>query len=186
MSLYNLLHGVNPNSNLLKFILQIDVKEAPSLPKDCQGEWGKINHTESLGEYIEYCIKNNIYLSGRFRDIYLNEDGTKIILYTRNGGGNRGSYHYIFDIFRKHPNYIRDYDDDFDSTYAYIDFKVPEEFKDITKGMATGEKPETIHQKFEKTIDEMKNMSKEEFEKDERFSQLTKQLSPILDKLKKE
>lgn len=64
---------------------------------------------------------------------YLNDDKSKILLYTRNGGGNRESYFYIFDILRKHPNYIRDYDDDFDSTYAYIEFSIPDQYKELIK-----------------------------------------------------
>lgn len=41
---------------------------------------------------------------------------------------------------RKHPLYITDRDDDFDSTYATIYFKFPSEFADDLKKLATGEK----------------------------------------------
>ena len=54
------------------------------------------------------------YQSGRFRDIYLNEDGTKVTLFTRNGGGNREEYQDLIDVLATHPNYITDFDDDFD------------------------------------------------------------------------
>ena len=64
---------------------------------------------------------------GRFRDCYL-QDG-KIIVYTRNGGGNREDYQKYIDELAKHPNYIKDYDDDFDRTYCYIEFSIPDEFK---------------------------------------------------------
>ena len=66
---------------------------------------------------------------GRFRDCYLSEDGTKIIVYTRNGGGNREDYQGVFNELSKHKNYICDYDDDFDCTYASIEFSVPDEYK---------------------------------------------------------
>jgi len=134
MSLYNLLFGVNETAPLLLFILDIDQPDE---------KWH----------------------SGRFRDIYLNKDGTKIILYTRNGGGNRDHWSFPYSEHKegedcpcpgciithklpKHPNYTRDYDDDFDSTYACIEFDVPEKFKEIAEGLATGEEPESVHEKF--------------------------------------
>lgn len=73
---------------------------------------------------------------GRFRDCYPNEDGSKIIVYTRNGGGNREEHQPVLDALSKHPNWIRDYDDDFDSTYASIEFSVPEEFKKVVAAIA--------------------------------------------------
>lgn len=70
---------------------------------------------------------------GRFRDCYIGEDEQtgeqRIVVYTRNGGGNREEYQGTIDNLAMHPNYVRDYDDDFDSTYASIEFSVPEKFK---------------------------------------------------------
>jgi hypothetical protein len=167
---------MNPQAEILKQILDLDNDKGISYPK----EW--IPYDEGMtkaGEtYIHNCIENKQYPTGRFRDIYLNEDGSKIILYTRNGGGNREGYFWVFDILKQHPNYIRDYDDDFDCTYAYIEFSVPEEAKEFVKGLVTGEKPLTVAEKFEKTMEEMKGMSKEELEKDKRFK-------PIIDTFKK-
>lgn len=151
MSLYNLLHGVNPIAPILLTVLGIDQPD------------GKFS-------------------SGRFRDIYLNEDGTEIILYTRNGGGNREDYQEVFDNFAKnHPNYLSDEDDDFDCTYAYIKFSVPEKAKELIKGLVTGEKPKTIAEKFEETIKGMENMSKEDFEKDERFKPIREMFEKIVE-----
>lgn len=100
---------------------------------------------------------NGNFSSGRFRDISLNEDGTEIILYTRNGGGNREEYQSIFDHFSdSHSNYLHDYDDDFDSTYAYIVFTVPEEYKEDLKHFASGNIPETVSDKFQKLLSELK------------------------------
>lgn len=123
MSLYNALFGVNKLSPLLLAILNID-----------QGN-------------------ENSYSSGRFRDIYLNEDGSSITLYTRNGGGNRDDYQHIFDKFACHPNYIRDWDDDFDCTYAYIEFSVPDKFKEWCKELANGEEIQSIGNKFKDLIE---------------------------------
>ena len=80
----------------------------------------------------------------RYRDAYLSEDGL-IAVYTRGGGGNRGCYcrdywkedelnangHHADSVCVKqeknveHPLYVRDQDDDFDSTYATFYFRIP-------------------------------------------------------------
>lgn len=120
------------------------------------------------------------YQSGRFRDIYLNADGTQITLYTRNGGGNREEYQEVFDKLATHPCYVRDYDDDFDCTYAYVDFTIPEQCVALCKGFATGEDPKTIHEKFTATIDEMKAMTPDEIKGDPRFAPIAKVLDQIV------
>lgn len=61
---------------------------------------------------------------GRYRDVFI-QDGY-IVVHTRNGGGNRESYEYVFEEMSEHPWYSHDEDDDFDCTYANIYFKVPE------------------------------------------------------------
>ncbi len=210
MSLYNLLHGRNPNAALLLAVLNLD------------GEDGK-------------------WPTGRFRDIYPNEDGSKIILYTRNGGGNRDCWHegnpefgsqgckhhviveevdemkeiregpfvrceragnrvnenrYVCESpnsaecvcpgcviehrIKAHPNYVGDHDDDFDCTYAYVEFSVPSEYADIVRGLSTGEAPQTIHEKFLATIAEMKSMSKEQVMADPRFGEVAKVLDAVI------
>ncbi|QKF94880.1 hypothetical protein QKU48_gp1422 [Fadolivirus algeromassiliense] len=139
MSLYGMLFGRNPNSDRLMEMLELDTT----------------------------------YPIGRFRDIYLNRDGTKIILYTRNGGGNREHYdsdteegnecdctgcimtHHI----PKHPNYIKDEDDDYDCTYAYVKYSVPEQYKEECKRMATGEKQLNVGEKFEVVINTLKSQN---------------------------
>jgi hypothetical protein len=66
---------------------------------------------------------------GRFRDAYFNEE-RNIVIYTRCGGGNRDDYQQVFDEMSTHPYFIRDFDEDFDSTYASFEFKVPDQFKE--------------------------------------------------------
>jgi len=133
MSLYNAIFGTNPAAALLLGSLGLD----SSLPKSweeklysCSDEWGEVNlNSPEVKQLIQESKKNKFYPTGRFRDIYFerDEEGTpKVILYTRNGGGNRPSYRHIFKMLSNHPDYIKDYDDDFDSTYAYIEFKAPE------------------------------------------------------------
>ena len=58
----------------------------------------------------------------RYRDAYLNPEGTIVTVVTRTGGNNRKDYRQSFTDARKNENYIRDFDDDFDSTYCYFEF----------------------------------------------------------------
>lgn len=148
MSLYNQLHGQNPDSAILCSWFNID-----------QGD--------------------NSISSGRFRDIYLADNGTKVILYTRNGGGNREAYQEVNDTLAKHPDYVRDWDDDFDNTYAYFEFNVPAAFKRVAKLMWKGEEPKTISEKFQATMNEMDGMTPEQVQKDPRFAPTFKIIKQI-------
>jgi hypothetical protein len=69
---------------------------------------------------------------GRFRDVWLQDDeaggGLRIVVHTRCGGGNREAYEAVFERMRAHPHFIREADCDFDSTYANIEFRVPEQW----------------------------------------------------------
>lgn len=77
---------------------------------------------------------------GRFRNVYM-EDGF-IVVHTRCGGGNREDYfpEWVTD----HPWYSHDKDGDFDSTYADIYFKVPDDEKMLLalRGLEAGKNPE--------------------------------------------
>lgn len=92
----------------------------------------------------------------RYRDIYLNKEGTKITVYTRCGGGNRKEYARMFELMKRHPNYLRDYDDSYDSTYAYIEFSIPDKYKDMCKKIAPEKDPLTVHEKFDLEVKNMK------------------------------
>lgn len=85
---------------------------------------------------------------GRFRDAYLSENGEKIIVYTRCGGGNREDYEYVFEEMKNHPNYLTDYDDDFDCTYASIEFSIPEKYKNICKELCENSDTTTGEEKW--------------------------------------
>lgn len=65
----------------------------------------------------------------RFRDCYLSEDGSEIIIYTRTGGGNREEYEDENHFLTLEDGYKRDEDDDYDCTYAKFYYAVPEAFK---------------------------------------------------------
>lgn len=66
---------------------------------------------------------------GRLRDVWLQDDGPRgirIVVLTRCGGNNRDDYEAMFTQMREHPLYLGDRDDDYDSTYALIEFSFPE------------------------------------------------------------
>lgn len=65
----------------------------------------------------------------RFRDCSMDNDGIQI--YARTGGGNRESYPN--ETLTSSPHYLRDEDDDYDSTYAHYYFKFPPEIEEDCK-----------------------------------------------------
>jgi len=152
----------------------------------------------------------------RFRDIYLSKDGSKIILYTRAGGGNRECWDHgvtpenfdqeqfgenpctdcpdrgscapsIISALRRHSLYIRDYDDEFDCTYAYFEFKTPDALDPVLDKIMEGQggAPKDITRKFNEVIKEMQEMPKEELEKDPRFAPLVRVLKTIMKEVEK-
>lgn len=162
MTVYNMMHGIDQNAPLLMSILGLDVEGGTP--------------------------------TGRFRDIHVNEDGTRIVLLTRNGGGNREHWSFTHKnpegadcrcpgciqeyVLPKHPNYVRDWDDDFDSTFAHTEFTVPEEYAAIARAIATGEPPATLREKTEAACDALQRMSPEQLRADVR-------LRPLLDALER-
>lgn len=70
-------------------------------------------------------------------------DEELISIYTRVGGDNRESYEREISAMRAMPEYVEDYDDDFDSTFSTYVFRVPEQFKDDFKKVKEGKLKET-------------------------------------------
>lgn len=75
----------------------------------------------------------------RFRDCWLSDSGDAIEIFTRVGGGNREYYEYEIEALRDMPTYQRDYDDDFDCTYATFEFGVPDEWSEDFEHVKNGE-----------------------------------------------
>lgn len=112
---------------------------------------------------------NKEYFS-RFRDIDLINNGNIIRVFTRLGGGNREDYNETWEKIKNHILYIKDYDDDFDSTYAYIEFNIPDKFKKTAKKMFKGE-PVSFEDRFKKELDEMNVPGTEAYKRAEAIAQ---------------
>ena len=91
---------------------------------------------------------------GRYRDVYLNKEGTKITVISRIGGNNVAEYKDVYTNLRKHPNWITDYDDAFDSTYAYFEFTVPDKYAQTCKMIAPKEDRLSVGDMFKKETEE--------------------------------
>lgn len=74
----------------------------------------------------------------RFRDCFIEED--QIVVLTRVGGNNRNCG-YGEDQLYSHPNFVKTYDDDFDNTYGYYVFNIPDEWREDFNKMKNNEKP---------------------------------------------
>jgi hypothetical protein len=94
--MYNMVHGVNPFTFIVLPMLGKHPDEYPRF-RDCFGG------DESKPEY----------------------DG-HILVYTRTGGSNRADYWVEISAMRQLPEYVADYDDAEDDTYAMFVFSVPE------------------------------------------------------------
>lgn len=163
MSLYNILFGRNPATPILMAALNLDNQSPENWEErfdEITDSWGEPDiHSEKGQLLMKEAKECGYYPTGRFRDIfYQHEEGSepKIILYTRNGGGNRDWYEYVFDLLESHPLYIQNYDDDFDCTYAYIEFKAPETVVKFFDGIKTGKLP-NVSEKFKAEIEAMEN-----------------------------
>lgn len=129
---------------------------------------------------------------GRFRDIYLNADGTEIHLLTRNGGGNRDCWTpecadtcmcpgcIQTKILPQHEQYISDADDDFDNTFAITKFRVPDAYLEFTQSLASGETPQTLEEKTMSSTQRIQNMSPEELRSHPQIGKLLNMLEEAM------
>lgn len=90
----------------------------------------------------------------RYRDCFLNPEGTIVTVISRIGGDNRKDYRQTFTDLKRHKNYLRDYDDAFDSTYCYFEFKVEDKFLETAKKMAPKEQHISVGDMFKKEVEE--------------------------------
>ena len=105
-----------------------------------------------------------------------NKHGEEMLIsvYTRVGGNNRESYETEIAEMRAMPEFVEDFDDDFDSTFATYVFRVPEKFKDDFVKIKEGKIKETS-QVYKDLVYEVYPKLKEKL--DEVFSSLDKPLT---------
>jgi hypothetical protein len=94
----------------------------------------------------------------RFRDCFLNKDGTEIIVYTRTGGGNREEYAEQNAEMTRRAGYLRDEDDSYDSTYAIFYFAVPVAYVDMCKTAAVDGHGVDVSTRWETVMDKLRSM----------------------------
>ena len=90
----------------------------------------------------------------RYRDCFLNPEGTIVTVITHIGGNNRDEYRQAHTDIKRHPNYICDYDDAFDNTYCYFEFKVNDKFLETAKKIAPKEQHISVGDMFKKECEE--------------------------------
>lgn len=100
MSLYNLVNGVSPATFMILPMLGRHPDEYPRF-RDC------FLMDEEHPEYDKF-----------------------IHVYTRTGGGNRDAYSDENSVMTDDSNFVADFDDSFDSTFASWVFSVPAVWKD--------------------------------------------------------
>lgn len=101
------------------------------------------------------CLDHSFLVSDcRFRDAYLSDDKKRVIVYTRIGGPNRQDYKDAIDILCTRNDYVTDYDDSFDNTYASFEFAIPEYELNMVKETYKNSDTSTGQEKMEKSLDE--------------------------------
>lgn len=113
MSLYNMMNGVNPATFFVLPMLGKHPNEYPRF-KDCfVGELSNSLDRDQFGIPLKAISDDDV-----------------ISVHTRVGGGNRSDYANEIEALRNAPGFVRDYDDDFDSTFATFVFRVPHAWSD--------------------------------------------------------
>ena len=103
---------------------------------------GGCDMSEYLNGFSEECViflpmtgRPPLYYP-RFRGCWLSEDKKRIVVYTRCGGNNRNQGMGDEDLL-KDPNFVKTYDDSYDSTYGCYEFtprtQFAQEFERIIK-----------------------------------------------------
>lgn len=162
-SMYNMLFGENPLSSAFLKILGLTKEKIP-----------------------------------RYRDCFWT--GQYIAVYTRTGGGNRAYYESLescrenypeyFDggkdeprgpwnsDLRNHPEYVKDEDDDNDTTYATFYFNLPAKFEGILPAVPSL----TPAEKFKILMEKMDKVGSKD---DPDVKRVMETMSPIMEKLMK-
>ena len=160
MSLYNMIHGVNPLASVLLTILDIEYNDIPRF-RDCyfDGEniviytrtgGGNREYYESLESRLE--CDYEVDMGGPF-----NEDLLEI------------------------QGYLRDEDDSYDCTYASFYYEVPEKFKYLLGKLKSMAMKETQEERWENAIERIKTANAD----DPLVSKVTEAFKPLFEQITK-
>ncbi len=116
MSLYNMVNGVQQATF---FILPMLGKHPDEYPRFRDCFVGKIYTDKDKDQFGIPVLKHG--------------KEELIIVYMRVGGGNRDGFKKEIKELQNHSEYVEDFDDNFDNTYAIFVFKVSEKFKEDFK-----------------------------------------------------
>lgn len=92
----------------------------------------------------------------RFRDCWWT--GKHIVLLTRTGGGNRVEYESANEELRKLPTFVRDQDNEFDSTFAEFYYKVPDNLQWVVPQLVVQTK--SMRERFYEALDKFNDPAK--------------------------
>lgn len=114
----------------------------------------------------------------RYRDVYLNKGGTRIIVVARIGGKNRKVHKETIKKIKKNPFFAKDYDDKFDNTFAYFEFLVPHKYCDVCEKIAPKEERLSVGDMFKKEAEESQIPGTEAYK---RAEQLAKEIMEAIE-----
>ncbi len=103
----------------------------------------------------------------RLRDVFLYSDEIRIL--TRTGGGNRPDYHDGNAALMAREGYLRNWDDTYDSTFAWWAYEWPDKYRDDlrqTLDMITENHPELLPADLREITDRGIERMKVSFERD--------------------
>lgn len=106
----------------------------------------------------------------RYRDVFLDDKGLTVLVYTRIGGANREYYKDDIEKLKEHKQYVCNYDDHHDETYAYFKFNVLPEYVDTAKKIFK-EDPVSVWDKFQNHIKKAEDPNSEEYKKDMKIAE---------------
>jgi hypothetical protein len=110
----------------------------------------------------------------RYRDCYWT--GSEIAIHTRTGGGNRDAYEGGNSELQDMALYLRDEDDDYDSTYATFYFSMPEKFAWIIPQLQAEDR--TPEDRWKEAIGKLNNPESAD---DQQVKRVIAAMQPIVD-----
>lgn len=129
MSLYNMINGVQPATFFLLPMLGKHPDEYPRF-RDCFP--GILTNSKEEDQFGIPKKQSNL-------DPFIS-------VYMRIGGGNREAYEDEIKEMQKSAHYLKDYDDDFDNTFATFIFLIPAHFLADYEKIKEGKLLETSQQ----------------------------------------